>query len=195
MALVVLSVVEQRLDAVREVLAGADVVEVADRCGVHRSTVHRWGGRHLVGQLSGLADRSHRPHGCPHQVSAEVEAAVAEMRRKHPRWGSRRIRLEMLRRPVAGVVVPAERTIDRALVRRGCCELWLPPAPDAELLTEEQRGASNTAVIMVAGQKVALGREHAGRTVTVHVTETTLAIERPENRHPCRAPHHRSARA
>ena len=34
---------------------------------------------------------------------------------------------------------------------------------------------------MVAGQKVALGREHARTTVTVHVAETTLAIELPEN--------------
>ncbi|MEU4606636.1 helix-turn-helix domain-containing protein [Kribbella sp. NPDC023972] len=42
MALVVLSVVEQRLDAVRAVLEGADVVEVAARIGVHRSTLHRW---------------------------------------------------------------------------------------------------------------------------------------------------------
>jgi hypothetical protein len=32
-------------------------------------------------------------------------------------------------------------------------------------------------MIMVAGQKVALGRGQAGRTVTVHVSETTLAIE------------------
>lgn len=119
MALVVLSVVEQRLDAVREVLGGAEVVEVALRYGVHRATVHRWVARYLVGQLAGLTDRSHRPRGCPHQVSAEVEAAVAEMRRKHPRWGSRRIRLEMLRRPVEGLVVPAERTIDRALIRQG----------------------------------------------------------------------------
>ena len=99
MALVVLSVVEQRLDAVRAVLAGADVVEVAARIGVHRSTLHRWIGRYLSGQLAGLADRSHRPDACPRQVADEVEVAVAEMSREHPRWGSRRIRLEMLRRP------------------------------------------------------------------------------------------------
>ncbi|MEW2331491.1 hypothetical protein AB0880_27225 [Micromonospora chersina] len=29
---------------------------------------------------------------------------------------------------------------------------------------------------MVAGQKVALGRVHAGKTVTIHVTDTELAI-------------------
>ena len=60
MALVVLSVVEQRLDAVRAVLAGADVIEVAVGIGVHRSTVHRWVGRYLSEQLAGLVDRSHR---------------------------------------------------------------------------------------------------------------------------------------
>ena len=119
MALVVLSVVEQRLDAVRAVLGGADVTEVAGRCGVHRATVHRWVGRYLTEQLAGLADRSHRPASCPHQVTSAVEVAVAEMRRKHPRWGSRRIRMELMRRPVEGVSVPAERTIDRILIRQG----------------------------------------------------------------------------
>jgi replication initiator protein RepSA/Homeodomain-like domain-containing protein len=50
LALVVLSVVEQRLDAVRAVLNGAEVTEVAARMGVHRSTVHRWIGKYLAGQ-------------------------------------------------------------------------------------------------------------------------------------------------
>jgi transposase InsO family protein len=123
LALVVLSVVEQRLDAVRAVLDGAEVTEVAARMGVHRSTVHRWVTRYLSGQLAGLADRSHRPHSSPQQAAELVEAAVAEMRREHSRWGSRRIRLEMLRSPgpwaAEAVQVPSERTIDRILHRHG----------------------------------------------------------------------------
>ncbi|MFP5252925.1 MAG: helix-turn-helix domain-containing protein [Actinomycetes bacterium] len=87
MALVVLSVVEQRLDAVRAVLGGADVVEVAAQVGVHRSTLHRWVARYLVDQIAGLSDRSHRPHAQPRQVPEAVEVALAEMRREHPRWG------------------------------------------------------------------------------------------------------------
>jgi hypothetical protein len=50
------------------------------------------------------------------------------------------------------------------------------PRPSTESI-RVQRRASNTGVIMVAGQQVALGCGHAGRTVTVHVSETTLAIE------------------
>jgi transposase InsO family protein len=119
LALVVLSVVEQRLDAVRAVLAGATEVEVAARYGVDRGTVHRWIGRYLESGVGGLSDRSHRPCSCPHQVDAAVEATVAEMRRKHPRWGAKRIRMELLRRPVAGRVVPSVRTINRIVVRQG----------------------------------------------------------------------------
>ena len=85
--------------------------------------MHRWVTRYLTGQLAGLADRSHRPRTSPRQVTEAVEVAVAEMRREHPRWGSRRIRLEMLhklgRHAAAGLVVPSERTIERILLRQG----------------------------------------------------------------------------
>jgi hypothetical protein len=40
-----------------------------------------------------------------------------------------------------------------------------------------QRVASNTGVIMIAGQKIALGRIHARRIVTVHVTAQTIASD------------------
>lgn len=92
-----MSVVEQRLDAVREVLAGASVTEVAASFGVSRQSVHTWLGRYLVEGVAGLADRSHRPKGCPHQAPESVAVVVCEMRREHPRWGARRIRLELLR--------------------------------------------------------------------------------------------------
>jgi transposase InsO family protein len=75
--------------------------------------------RYLAEGLAGLADKSHRPRSCPHQVAGDAEVAVAEMRRQHPRWGAKRIRLELLRRPPAGLVVPSERTINRILARHG----------------------------------------------------------------------------
>ncbi|MCA5892187.1 hypothetical protein LEP48_02340 [Isoptericola sp. NEAU-Y5] len=39
-------------------------------------------------------------------------------------------------------------------------------------------------MIVAAGQKASLGRIHAGATVTVHVAETTLAIELPDGETP-----------
>jgi transposase len=119
LALVALSVVEQRLDAVRAVLSGARVTEVAATIGVSRQSVHTWISRYLAEGLSGLADRSHRPSFSPHQVAGEVEVVVAEMRRQHPRWGAKRIRLELLRRPPEGLALPSERTINRIFARQG----------------------------------------------------------------------------
>ena len=118
--------VEQRLDAVRAVLAGASVVDVARELGVSRQSVHTWVARYLVEGVSGLADRSRRPNACPHQAPAEVEAEVAEMRRQHPRWGAKRIRMELLRRhgpdgqdAAADGRVVSERTVNRILTRHG----------------------------------------------------------------------------
>ena len=37
--------------------------------------------------------------------------------------------------------------------------------------------ASNTGVIMICGQKVALGQAHRHQTVTVFVSDTTFAVE------------------
>ena len=50
------------------------------------------------------------------------------------------------------------------------------PRPSTEPIWVQRR-ASNTGIIMVAGQQVALGRAHAHQTVTVLVAETTLAVE------------------
>jgi transposase InsO family protein len=124
-----MSVVEQRLDAVRAVLSGARVTEVAAQVGVSRQSLHTWVARYLLDGVGGLADRTHRPASCPHQASASVEARVAEMRREHPRWGARRIRLELLRSPgpwstrpkseaMVGMVVPSTATINRILRRK-----------------------------------------------------------------------------
>jgi transposase len=91
LALVELSVVEQRYRAVLAVLAGVSVVEVAASAGVSRQSVHEWVKRYRAAGLSGLADRSRRPSSCAWQASAEVEAAMCELRRSHPRWGSLRL--------------------------------------------------------------------------------------------------------
>jgi len=111
-------VVGQRLDAVRLVLAGATVTEVAARVGVSRQTLHGWLSRYLAEGVAGLVDRSRRPNSCPHRCNGDVEVVVVEMRRKHPGWGAKRIRMQLLKAG-GGAVVPAERTINRILSRHG----------------------------------------------------------------------------
>lgn len=121
LALVELSVVEQRYRAVLAVLAGSTVTEVAASLGVSRQTVSGWKSRYEASGLAGLADRSRRPSSCPHQASAEVEAAVCELRRKHPRWGPRRI-AHVLEKSGTVAPVPSRMTVYRILVRHGLVE-------------------------------------------------------------------------
>ncbi|MFD8162318.1 IS481 family transposase [Streptomyces malaysiensis] len=116
-----MSVVEQRYRAVLAVLAGATVAEVAASLGVSRQTVSGWKSRYQASGLAGLADRSRRPASCPHQVSAEVETAVCELRRKHPKWGPRRI-AHVLERSGTVSPVPSRMTVYRILVRHGLVE-------------------------------------------------------------------------
>src|ERR1700761_1517483 len=109
-----LSVAEQRCEAVRAVIAdGETVTSVAARFGVARKTVHVWLARYEADGLSGLADRSHRPRSCPHQMPAAVEVALVELRLAHPSWGPRRLSFELSRR---GQVV-SQSAAYRALVR------------------------------------------------------------------------------
>ena len=114
MPLVDLSMVEQRYDAVREVLNGATVKDTAIRYGVDRRTLHRWLVRYATDGLAALADKSSKPDRCPHQVAPEIEARIVEMRRSQPGWGPRTI-LNKLRRELEQP--PSRAAIYRCLVR------------------------------------------------------------------------------
>jgi transposase InsO family protein len=106
--------------AVLDVRAGMPVTEVAARYGVSRQSVHARVRRYEQGGLGALADRSRRPESCPDQVSADVEAAVCEMRREHPKWGPLRLAHELGK---AGVVLaPSRMSVYRVLVRHGLIE-------------------------------------------------------------------------
>jgi transposase len=73
-----LTVAEQRYQAVLAVIGdGLSISQVAQKVGVSRQTLHSWLARYEAEGLEGLADRSHRPVSCPHQMPAQVEAAAA----------------------------------------------------------------------------------------------------------------------
>ncbi|MGO3362291.1 MAG: IS481 family transposase [Corynebacterium sp.] len=60
----------------------------AERFNVSPATVHRWVVRHRAGEH--LADRTSRPHRCPHQLSQQRERRIIKLRFTH-RWGPHRI--------------------------------------------------------------------------------------------------------
>ena len=64
--------------------------------------------RYEAGKIGTLGDRSHRPRRVPHQMQAELEARVLELRRQRPHWG-----------PIS---VPSHMAIYRALVRHDLIE-------------------------------------------------------------------------
>jgi transposase InsO family protein len=119
LALVALSVVEQRYRAVMAVLDGARVSEIAAEAGVSRQSVHAWLARYRAAGLAGLADRSSRPRSSPNQASSELEARVCELRRDHPRWGAQRILHELMRGPTPAEGLPSRATVHRILLRHG----------------------------------------------------------------------------
>ena len=116
-----MSVTEQRYQAVLDVISeGRTVKEVASQWGVDRRTLHRWLARYEAQGLEGLPDRSHRPERCPHQMPAEVEVLVLELRRAHRYWGARRLALELARKRVTPA--PSKSSVYRCLVRAGVIE-------------------------------------------------------------------------
>jgi transposase InsO family protein len=119
LALVDLSVVEQRYRAVMAVLDGARVSEVAAEVGVSRQSVSSWLVRYREAGLAGLVDRSRRPRSSPNQAPAELEARVCELRRDHPRWGAQRILHELMRGPAPAEGLPSRATVHRILLRHG----------------------------------------------------------------------------
>ncbi len=111
------ALVEYRYRAVCEVLGGSPIGEVALRYGTTRQSLDSWRARVKEEGMTGLIDRSRRPHQSPSKLSAEVEAQICQMRRQHPRWGARRISHELGRHGLDRV--PSRATVHRVLVRNG----------------------------------------------------------------------------
>ena len=89
---------EQKYQAVLAVIRdGVSIIEVANRFGVSRQSVHSWLLRYEMEGMPGLTERSHRPDRCKHQMSSAVEVRVIELRRQNLYWGPKRIQYQLLR--------------------------------------------------------------------------------------------------
>jgi hypothetical protein len=98
--------------------------------------------------LEGLADRSHRPVSCPHQMGPELVALVLEQRRARPFWGPRRLALELVRRGVDPP--PSKSAVYRCLVRAGVIDPVARRRRDEKWKRWERAAASDRSCVRVA---------------------------------------------
>lgn len=91
--------------------------QLCRRYGVSRKSGYKWLHRFEEHGPQGLADRSHRPHSCPHATPLETVQAILELRRRRG-WGAPKLQRLLQdrfpeRRP------PTVGTIHRILDRHG----------------------------------------------------------------------------
>lgn len=92
---------EQKYQAVIAVIRdGVSIVEVANRFGVSRHSIHSWLLRYETEGMAGLTERSHRLQKCVHQMNSAVEVRVIELRRQNLCWEPKRIQYQLLREGV-----------------------------------------------------------------------------------------------
>src|SRR5690348_13145182 len=88
------------------------------RFGVSRRTGYKWWRRYQAQGFHGLAERSHRPHACPHQCARVWTQRVTALRLAHPSWGPKKLRTKLLARYGRGSV-PAASTLGARLKAGG----------------------------------------------------------------------------
>jgi transposase InsO family protein len=82
--------------------------------GISRPTGYLWLRRYQREGVRGIAERSRRPLASPRRTDTVLEQRVAEVRRRYPDWGARKLRVVLQRE---GIEL-ARNTIHRILLRR-----------------------------------------------------------------------------
>jgi transposase InsO family protein len=97
-----------------------NMTELCRKYGISRPQGYLWVKRYRDGgwDIAVVVEKSRRPHRSPTQVSAETEARIVAERKRHPRWGPRKLRRWMLERHPKKRV-PSSSTIGAVLDRAG----------------------------------------------------------------------------
>jgi transposase InsO family protein len=86
--------------------------------GISRKTGYKWVRRYEASGAAALEESSRAPHSHPNAVVADVVQMILTIRRRHPRWGPRKVRV-VLKRQQPRVALPAASTIGDILKRNG----------------------------------------------------------------------------
>lgn len=112
-------VMERRKQFLTEYRSGqVTMTELCQAYGISRPTGYAVVRRCAVQGEMGLEERSRAPRRHPNQTAAEIEQAVLQLRREHPRWGPRKL-LAKLEKREPQQRWPATSTIGAMLDREG----------------------------------------------------------------------------
>jgi transposase InsO family protein len=98
--------------------AGEPFSSLCERFGVSRKTGYKWVERYESDGIASLEDRSRAPLSHPHAVSEQVVERILGVRKKHPRWGPRKL-LVLLQRHNPRLALPAASTVGEILRKNG----------------------------------------------------------------------------
>jgi len=113
------SLLEVRQHLVQAALRGLkSVAGLCREAGISRKTGFKWLSRFQAFGGPGLHDCSRRPKSSPHRTPARWRKAIAQVRRTHPHWGSKKIHAH-LRQKHPRARLPKARTITQWLHRLG----------------------------------------------------------------------------
>lgn len=90
---------ELRMRLVNALLADEDsMTALCEEYGVSRKTGYKWLNRFRAQGPAGLAERSRAPHVVPWAITQAQAEAIVSLRRQHPSWGPKKLRVKLLRR-------------------------------------------------------------------------------------------------
>jgi putative transposase len=114
-----MSPMQQRLEFVREYATELfTMTELAAQYGISRKTGYKWLARYEADGADGLRDHSRRPHQSPHATDPDLVARLIAVRRRHPRWGAKKL-LAVAARRDPRVPWPSRSTVCTWLKQRG----------------------------------------------------------------------------
>jgi putative transposase len=109
---------DERLRFVARRLEGETMSSLCEEFGISRKTGYKIFGRYQRIGVTGLTDRSRRPHRHANQLPVVVEKAIVGLKREFPHWGAPKIR-ERLSAKWPELQCPAISTVHATLDRHG----------------------------------------------------------------------------
>lgn len=110
---------QQRLEFVREYETELfTMTELAAEYGISRKTGYKWLAAYAAAGARGLGDRSRRPLHSPQATDADLIDALMALRRRHPRWGAKKLLVVAARRDPRAAW-PSRSTVCTVLNQRG----------------------------------------------------------------------------